>query len=171
MSVVLVLILSETLLRYSVASKITFVMYLLVPLLMIIFTYILFLRLVKKCLKFINYLIINFLSKFIYLSLVFFIIYNIKFIRRNYISKKYRSSFWYPYLLTLLTAPITLFEIFPFIFLLTTQFLFYELFRNRELVLLKLNGLSNLKMIKLFFYYLFQLVFLIYLFIITLPQN
>ena len=48
MSVVLVLILSETLLRYSVASKITFVMYLLVPLLMIIFTYILFLRLVKN---------------------------------------------------------------------------------------------------------------------------
>ena len=33
---------------------------------------------------------------------------------------------FYPYLLTFLKAPITLFEIFPFIFLLTTQFLFYD---------------------------------------------
>ena len=99
-----------------------------------------------------NYLIINFLSKFIYLSLVFFslsIILNL--LEEITFLKNIEVPFWYPYLLTLLTAPITLFEIFPFIFLLTTQFLFYELFRNRELVLLKLNGLSNLKMIQIIF--------------------
>ena len=97
-----------------------------------------------------NYLIINFLSKFIYLSLVFFslsIILNL--LEEITFLKNIEVPFWYPYLLTLLTAPITLFEIFTFIFLLTTQFLFYELFRNRELVLLKLNGLSNLKMIQI----------------------
>jgi len=48
MSVIMILILSETLLRYSVVSKITFSLYLIVPLLMIIFTYSLFLRLVKN---------------------------------------------------------------------------------------------------------------------------
>ena len=38
------------------------------------------------------------------------------------------ANFLYPYFLTLLGAPITLFEIFPFVFLLSTQFLFYDLF-------------------------------------------
>jgi len=60
-------------------------------------------------------------------------------------------SFYYPYFLTLLNVPITLFEIFPFIFLLTTQFLFFDIFKNDELSLLKTNGLSNLKIIKIFF--------------------
>ncbi len=99
-----------------------------------------------------NYLIVNFISKFIYLSLVFFslsIILNL--LEEITFLKNVEVPFWYPYLLTLLTAPITLFEIFPFIFLLTTQFLFYELFKNRELILLKLNGLSNLKIIKIIF--------------------
>ena len=56
-----------------------------------------------------------------------------------------------PYFLTFLSAPITLFEIFPFIFLLSTQFLFYNLFKKEELNLLKANGLSNLKIIKTLF--------------------
>ena len=53
--------------------------------------------------------------------------------------------------MTILNTPITLFEIFPFIFLLTTQFLFYDLFKKDELNLLKKNGLSNLKIIKILF--------------------
>ena len=51
----------------------------------------------------------------------------------------------------MLGAPITLFEIFPFIFLLSTQFLFFDLFKKEELNLLKVNGLSNLKIIKILF--------------------
>ena len=65
--------------------------------------------------------------------------------------KDYQTNFIYPYFLTLLNSPITLFEIFPFIFLLTTQFLYYELFKNDELNLLKKNGLNNLKIIKVLF--------------------
>ena len=56
-----------------------------------------------------------------------------------------------PYFLTFLNAPITLFEIFPFIFLLTTQFLFYDLFKKDELNLLKTNGLNNFSIIKIIF--------------------
>ena len=57
----------------------------------------------------------------------------------------------YPYFLTILNAPITLFEIFPFIFLLTSQFLFYDLFKKNELNLFKTNGLSNFKIIQILF--------------------
>ena len=56
-----------------------------------------------------------------------------------------------PYFLTLLNAPITLFEIFPFIFLISAQFFFYYLYKNDEMLLLKSNGLSNLKVITILF--------------------
>ena len=40
-------------------------------------------------------------------------------------------------------------KFFPFIFLISTQFLFYDLFKKDELNLLKINGLSNLKIIRI----------------------
>ena len=90
--------------------------------------------------------------KFINISLIFFsltvvlgILEEISFF------KNLDKNIFYPYFLTLLNAPITLFEIFPFIFLLTTQFLFYDLFKKEELNLLKKNGLNNLKIIKILF--------------------
>ena len=71
--------------------------------------------------------------------------------KENTYFKNLNKNILYPYFLTLLNAPITLFEIFPFIFLLTTQFLFYDLFKREELNLLKKNGLDNLKIIKILF--------------------
>lgn len=115
-----------------------------------------------------KYLIMNFLTKFFYLSLVFFslaIILNL--LEEITFLKETKVPFWYPYLLTLLTAPNTLFEIFPFIFLLSTQFFFYELFRNQESILLNLNGLNNLKIIKI----LFVLSFLIGVFNVVIYYN
>ena len=65
--------------------------------------------------------------------------------------KNINVNFLTPYFLTILSAPITLFEIFPFIFLIATQFLFYDLFKKDEINLMKSNGLSNLKIIKILF--------------------
>ena len=99
-----------------------------------------------------KFLIKNFVNKFLLISLIFFslaiimgVLEEISFFKDN------DTNFFYPYFLTLLGAPITLFEIFPFIILLSTQFLFYDLFRNEELNLLKVNGLSNFKIIKILF--------------------
>ncbi len=72
-----------------------------------------------------------------------------------------------PYFLTLLNAPITLFEIFPFIFLISAQFFFYYIYKNDEILLLKNSGLSNLKIIKI----LFLSTFLMGLLIIILYYN
>ena len=95
-----------------------------------------------------KYIISKFLKKFFLISLVFFclsiilgILEEISFLKNT------NSSIFLPYLLTLLNAPITLFEIFPFIFLLSTQFFFHEIFKNNELSLFKNIGLSNLKII------------------------
>ena len=46
-------------------------------------------------------------------------------------------------LLSLLNSPSMIFEMFPFIFLLTTQFFFIKLFNNNELEVFKYSGLKN----------------------------
>ena len=105
-----------------------------------------------------KFIVRNFLSKFLIISLIFFslviilsILEEISFFKNN------DASFFYPYFLTILGAPITLFEIFPFIFLLSTQFLFYDLFKKEELDLLKISGLSNIRIIKILFFTSFSI--------------
>lgn len=95
-----------------------------------------------------KYIIKSFLLKFLIVSLIFFsltIILNV--FEEISFFKNSKSSLLLPYFLTVLNAPITLFEIFPFIFLISTQFFFYDIFRKDELILLKNNGLSNFKII------------------------
>ena len=100
-----------------------------------------------------KYLINNFISKFLNISLIFFsLVFILNILEEITFLKDLNKPFYYPYLLTLLKAPVTLFEIFPFIFLLSTQFLFYELMTNKEIDLLKANGVSNLKIAKILFF-------------------
>ena len=95
-----------------------------------------------------KYLIKNFLSKFILISFIFIcLIIILSILEEISFFKNLEINFFYPYLLTILGSPITLFEIFPFIFLISTQFLFFDLFKKKELILLKTNGLSNLRII------------------------
>ena len=100
-----------------------------------------------------KYLINNFLIKFLNINIIFLSLSIILGILEEIsFFKDLEINFLYPYFLTLLNTPMTLFEIFPFIFLLSTQFLFYDLFKKDELNLLKKNGLSNLKIIKILFF-------------------
>ena len=100
-----------------------------------------------------KYLIKNFLIKFFYITLIFIsLIFILNILEEISFVKNLKINVWYPYFLTLLNLPIIIFEIFPFIFLLSTQFLFFELFKKQEIDLLKKNGLSNLKIIKILFF-------------------
>ena len=99
-----------------------------------------------------TYIIRKFVKKFFLITLLFFsltlvlgIFEEISFLKNS------NSNILLPYILTFLNAPITLLEIFPFIFLLSTQFFFYEIFKNEELLLFKNNGLNNLKIILVLF--------------------
>ena len=99
-----------------------------------------------------KYVIKNFIYKFLTISFIFLsLVIILSILEEISFFKDLNESFLYPYFLTLLSAPITLFEIFPFIFLITTQFLFYDLFKKEELNLLKSHGLSNLKIINILF--------------------
>ena len=100
-----------------------------------------------------KYIVKNFLTKILSISLIFFcLIVILSILEEISFFKNLNVNFFFPYILTLLNAPITLFEIFPFIFLISTQFLFYDLFKKEELNLLKSNGLSNFKVIKILFF-------------------
>ena len=100
-----------------------------------------------------KYIIKNFLFKFLNISIIFFCLTIILGILEEIsFFKNLEVNFLFPYFLTFLNAPITLFEIFPFIFLITTQFLFYDFFRRDELNILKKNGLSNINIIKILFF-------------------
>jgi len=106
-----------------------------------------------------KYLVKNFLNKFLTISLMFAsLIIILSILEEISFFKDIEVNFLMPYLITFLGAPITLFEIFPFIFLLSTQFLFYDLFKKDELNLLKINGLSNLKVVRILFLSSFAIV-------------
>ena len=87
-----------------------------------------------------KYIIQNFLKKFLSISLIFFcLIIILSILEEISFFKELNVNIFYPYILTFLSSPITLFEIFPFIFLIATQYLFYDLFKKDELNLLKIN--------------------------------
>ncbi len=73
----------------------------------------------------------------------------------------------YPFLLTFLTSPSVVYETFPFIFFIATQFLFLKLMDKEELDIFKKISLSNLKIISI----LSLSSFIISIFLITVFYN
>jgi len=81
--------------------------------------------------------------------------------------KDLEVSITVPIFLTFLNIPSIIFDIFPFIFLITAQFAFLRLMEQNEIIVLKNFGLDNLKIIKI----LSILSFAFGLFIITIYYN
>ena len=77
------------------------------------------------------------------------------------------ASALYPIYLSLMNTPSQIFEMFPFIFLISTQFFFIKLFNNNEINIFKYSGLNNFKIINI----LSVLSFFIGILIITLFYN
>ena len=109
----------------------------------------------KTYIKFlINLFNISFLKVFI----TFFIIILITNILEQVdFFKNIDLSFFYLFFLSLLNTPSVLFEILPFIFLLSTQVFFIHLIDKNELQVFKYTGLNNIKIIKIIGSYSFIL--------------
>ena len=91
--------------------------------------------------------------------------------RKLHFFKILKLIFFFPFFLTLLNAPSTLFEIFPFIFLISSQFFFLELINKNELEVLKTNGLDNFKVIKILFFTSFILGLILLIFYYNLSSK
>ena len=97
-----------------------------------------------------NYLIKLFLKKIILLSGIFLsLIFILSIFEEISYFKDLNVGIYLPFLLTVLNTPSTLFEIFPFIFLISSQFFFLDLIDKNELEFLKVHGMNNLKIIKI----------------------
>ena len=117
---------------------------------------------------YVQFIIITFLRSFlniflIMLSLVFIlnILQEVEFF-----SDKNVSSI-YPVYLSLMNTPSIIFEMFPFIFLISVQFFFIKLFNNNEINIFKYSGLKNSKII----YILSTISFIMGVIIISLFYN
>ena len=93
---------------------------------------------------YIKFLILNFFKSFFY---VFFVMLSLVFIL-NLLSeleffKQIKININFPLFLSLLNSPAMIFEMFPFIFLVTTQLFFIRLFNNNEIEIFKYSGLKN----------------------------
>ena len=76
-----------------------------------------------------------------------------------------------PIYLTLLNIPSILFEIFPFIFLISTLFFFIEVIDKDEINILKLYGITNLKIIQILSLLTFLIGLLILVFFYNISSN
>ena len=110
------------------------------------------------------YLLKKFLKKIFLVSSIFFaLVLIINLIEEINFLKEVDSKFFLPVWLTLLNAPSLLYEIFPFIILISTQIFFIDIIENKELFILKNLGLNNLNILKfiLFITFIFSLCLII----------
>ena len=94
------------------------------------------------------YLVKSYWKSLFFVSLIFFslsVILNI--FEEVSFFKDINVNSLYPVFLTLLTAPTIVYETFPFIFFISTQFLFIRLMDKVELDIFKKISLSNIKLI------------------------
>ena len=94
----------------------------------------------------INGFIKSFLNVFFVMISLVFILNILKEI--EFFSNKEVNSL-YPIYLSLMSSPSIIFEMFPFIFLIASQFFFLKLFNNDEIHIFKYSGLKNIKIINI----------------------
>ena len=109
-----------------------------------------------------------YLSRFLLITLIFSSLIFIMNILEElkFFSDNNEIGIGFPILLTTLNLPSILFEIFPFIILISTQFFFIKFQFNDEILIFKNNGINNLKLIS----YLCLLTFFLGLIIIFIFQ-
>jgi len=97
---------------------------------------------------YIKFLIYGFIKSFFHVFLIMLSLVLILNILKEieFFSNK-DSSLFYPIYLSVMNSPSIVFEMFPFIFLIGTQFFFLKLFNNDEINIFKYSGLENIKII------------------------
>ena len=119
-----------------------------------------------------TYILKSYLTYFLIVSLIFFVLsFFLNILEEIVFFEKYNINIGYPVLLTFLNTPSILFEIFPFIFLISSQLLFIKFHESEELNLLKITGIDNLSLISLLIFISFIMGLIITIFFYTFSSN
>tara|TARA_Y100000768_G_C23978133_1_gene684188 strand:+ start:45 stop:1118 length:1074 start_codon:yes stop_codon:yes gene_type:complete len=102
---------------------------------------------------YIQFIIISFLKSFLSVTFVIFgLVLLLNLLTEIDFFKNIEVKYYFPIYVSLLNSPSLVFEMFPFIFLVSTQVFFINLFKNEQITIFKYSGLknSNIKNILLF---------------------
>ena len=114
---------------------------------------------------YIKFLLKLFLNSFIYvLSIVACLVIILNVLGEIEFFKVFNVDYYLPIYMALLNTPALVFEIFPFIFLISTQVFFVSLFNNNEIQIFKYSGLKNTSILLIISIF----TFLIGIFLITI---
>ena len=95
------------------------------------------------------YIIKNYLKTILLITFIFFsAIFVLNIFEEISYFKESDKNIIFPIILTFLNTPSVLYEIFPFIFLISSQFFFIRIFEKDELNVLKNFGITNFKIIR-----------------------
>ena len=93
---------------------------------------------------YIKFIIYNFLKSFIYISLIFLsLVLVLNTLTEIEFFNNLEVESYFPIYISLLNSPSLLFEMFPFIFLISTQFFFIKMFTDNQMQIFKYSGLKN----------------------------
>ena len=110
------------------------------------------------------------ISFFKVFTIFFIIIFILNILEQLEFFKDLNLSFFYLIFLSFLNTPSILFEILPFIFLISTQVFFIYFIDKNELTIFKYNGLDNIKIIKILSMYSFVLGLILIIFFYNLSS-
>ena len=99
---------------------------------------------------YIKFLISIFFKSFFYVSVIMFsLVFILNMLAELEFFKEIDVGINFTLLLSLLNSPSMIFEMFPFIFLISTQLFFIKLFNNNELEVFKYSGLKNTNILRI----------------------
>ena len=110
-------------------------------------------------------------SFFLITSIFFCIVILINFFEEIRFAEKYNTEIYYIIYLSLLNAPSLMFEIFPFIFLISVKYFYLKLNEKKELEILNTNGISNLNIILILSFFTTILGFILLLFFYSFSSD
>ncbi len=121
---------------------------------------------------YIKFLINTFLKSFINIFLIILsLVFILNILKEIEFFNNADVSSIYPVYLALMNTPSIVFEMFPFIFLMASQFFFIKLFNNNEIHIFKYSGLKNFKIIAILSILSFFLGIIIITFFYSLSSN
>ena len=97
---------------------------------------------------YIKFLLKIFFSSLLFVTIIIFcLVFILNLLSELEFFKDLNVSINFTIILSLLNSPDMIFQMFPFIFLITTQLFFVKLFENNEIEILKYSGLKNSKIL------------------------
>ena len=121
---------------------------------------------------YVRFIISVFLKSFLNLFLIMFsFVFILNLLSELDFFKTIEVDTYFTLYLSLLNSPSLIFEMFPFIFLLSTQVFFINFFKDNEIQIFKYSGLKNISIIKILSSVTFILGLIIIIFFYNISSN